>query len=319
MTAKTKVDYFRIRTQSSPIAVFTAFRKHLKSPNDWVLMPPEKGVDGWEERRAFYLKGQQPLAWVDYGGGYQRGWVRLTVAGSGCDYVADWAGVADLSESLDACTIRRIDLALDLFDGSAGHESILAAHEAGRFKRFEGGRNPKMKKIEGSCKTDGRTVYIGARSSSRFIRCYEKGWQLCSKFPETFKTEDLRVFLPGADDSVKVSDYYRVELELKAVDGALIPWDVLKAPDAFFAGGAPYLSDLVGLAPERLPAAPELDSVIELEAMIQNCRIAYGGLFKAWSEIHGDSVAAKVQLFDEVMSDEPSERLLKNGVLMLQG
>ena len=116
-----------------------------------------------------------------------------------------------------------------------------------------------------------------------------------------------------------MSDYYRVELELKAVDGALIPWDVLKAPDAFFSGGAPYLSDLIGSAPERLPAAPELDSVIELEAMIQNCRIAYGGLFKAWSEIHGDSVAAKLQLFDEVMADEPSERLLKNGVLMLQG
>ncbi len=165
MTARTKVDYFRIRTQSSPIAVFTAFRKHLKSPDDWVLMPPERGVDGWEERRAFYLKGQQPLAWVDYGGESQRGWVRLTVAGSGCDYVADWAGVVELSKSLDACTIRRIDLALDLFDGSASHESVLAAHESGRFKRFEGGRNPKMKKIEGSCKTDGRTVYIGARAS----------------------------------------------------------------------------------------------------------------------------------------------------------
>ena len=115
-----------------------------------------------------------------------------------------------------------------------------------------------------------------------------------------------------------MSDYYRVELELKAVDGALIPWDVLKAPDAFFAGGAPYLSDIVKSSPQRLPAAPELDSVIELEAMIQNCRIAYGGLFKAWSEIHGESDASKVQLFDEVMADEPSERLLKNGVLMLQ-
>lgn len=87
--------------------------------------------------------------------GSQRGWVRLTVAGSGCDYVADWAGVADLSESLDACTIRRIDLALDIFDGSAGHESILAAHESGRFKRFEGGRNPKMKKSKGAAKPTG--------------------------------------------------------------------------------------------------------------------------------------------------------------------
>lgn len=317
MTAKTKVDYFRIRTQSSPIAVFTAFRKHLKTPDEWVLMPVERGVDGWEERRAIYLKGQQPLAWIDYGGESQRGWVRLTVAGSGCDYVADWPGVVELSKSLDACTIRRIDLALDVFDGSVSHESVLAAHEAGRFKRFEGGRNPKMKKIEGSCKTDGRTIYIGARSSSRFIRCYEKGWQLCDKFPETFKTEDLRVFLPGAADSVKVADYYRIELEMKAGDGVLIPWDVLKAPDAFFAGGAPYLSDLIGSAPERLPVAPELDSVVELEAMIQNCRIAYGGLFRAWAQIHGDSDAAKVHLFNEVVADEPSERLLKNGVLML--
>jgi hypothetical protein len=51
--------------------------------------------------------------------------------------------------------------------------------------------------------------------------------------------------------------------------------------------------------------------------MIQNCRIAYGGLFKAWSAIHGDSDAAKLQLFDEVMADVPSDRLLKNGVLLL--
>ena len=39
-------------------------------------------------------------------------------------------------------------------------KKILDAYFAGDFKREGGGRNPKMKKVESSDITDGRTVYI---------------------------------------------------------------------------------------------------------------------------------------------------------------
>lgn len=314
---KTKIDYFQLRTQSQPAYTFEMFRRCLKNPDFWAFMPPEQGVDGWEYRRAIYLMEQQPLAWIDYGGESQRGWVRLTMAGTGCGYVEDWERMQELGVVLDSASIRRLDIALDTFDGSVSHDKVLKAYEAGLFKRAEGGRNPKMKKIEGSCLTDGRTVYIGSRSSYKYIRTYEKGWQLCSSMPESFRTEELKILLPGLDNPVNVADYYRVELELKAKDGMVIPWETLTNPDIYFAGGAPYLASLVDAAPQRIQSAPEVEARVQLEGLIQHCRTAYGGLFRAWALMHGDSAECKQQLFDELAADMPSERLIKNGVLLL--
>lgn len=96
------------------------------------------------------------------------------MSGKGCDWVQDWQGFSTINESLPTAELRRVDVALDVVDGSVTHESVLAAYQAMQFKRQTGGRNPKMKKIEGSSACDGRTIYIGARESSRFIRCYEK-------------------------------------------------------------------------------------------------------------------------------------------------
>ena len=57
--------------------------------------------------------------------------------------------MAGLISVLDSADLRRVDLAVDTFDGSVTHEKILDAYFAGDFKREGGGRNPKMKKVEG--------------------------------------------------------------------------------------------------------------------------------------------------------------------------
>jgi phage replication initiation protein len=284
------------------------------------LGPCEKGKDGWEYRRAVTIS-DITIAYMDYGGESQREWLRFDMSGKGCEWVEDWAGFARLYDVLPTAELRRVDVALDTVDGSVTHDGVLAAYESLQFKRQTGGRNPKMKKIEGSSVCDGRTIYIGARESARFIRCYEKGWERLSKvgFPEQYKKPDLVVDFEDGHGPLPVADRYRVEVEFKAVDDAVVPWPILIDSDSYFAGAAPFCASLVGVAPRR--ASPDFPSEFEPKATLamsmEHCRIAYGGLLRTLVELYGDTPETKVRLFNELMGFSPSERLIKDGVLML--
>ena len=118
---------------------------------------------------------------------------------------------------LQRAELMRVDLKVDTIDGSVSHEKVLEAYKEGRFKREGGGRNPVLKTVETSRVVDGRTAYVGARTSSRFIRCYEKGWQILSKMalPEFLMKPNLRVDFDDGLGQRNVRDFYRVEVELK--------------------------------------------------------------------------------------------------------
>jgi DNA relaxase NicK len=228
--------------------------------------------------------------------------------------------MADLPSVLNTPELRRVDVKLDIVDGSVTHESVLLAHERQEFKRKEGGRNPKLKKVETSCPQDGRTVYVGSRTSARFIRCYEKGWEMLSKIrlPEQFKTLDLMADFDDGNGCTKVADRYRVEVEFKPADGVVVPWPILTDPDAYFAGSAMFCQQLVNVAPRRVQAVPSaLMPKAVLAASMEHCRTAYGGLLRALLELYGDTPEVKARLFDELASSKPSERLIKEGVLTL--
>ena len=83
---------------------------------------------------------------------------------------------------LQRAELMRVDLKVDTIDGSVSHEKVLEAYKEGRFKREGGGRNPVLKTVETSRVVDGRTAYVGARTSSRFIRCYEKDGKSCPRW-----------------------------------------------------------------------------------------------------------------------------------------
>ena len=186
---KSGIDYLKFRTQSTHFQVMEAIRPHLYAPDCLSIGPDLPGKDGWKTRRNLVIEDLL-VATMDYGGDSQRGWLRFEMTGKGCEWVRDWKGMAGLVGALDSADIRRVDLAVDTYDGSVTHEKVMAAYEAGSFKREGGGRNPKLKKVESSEVTDGRTIYIGARTSSRFLRCYEKGWELVAKvgLPEQYKS-----------------------------------------------------------------------------------------------------------------------------------
>lgn len=319
---KTFIDYLRFRFKASPFDALEAVRPAFGfSSSDLVeLGGSEKGKDGWQQRRPIILAGDEVIGWIDYGGDSQRGWSRWDMSGAGCSWIGSegWRHLVDSLPAIGA-ELRRVDVALDVFDGHVGHDDVLAAYDAGRFKRPHVGRSPKMKKIEGSCPTDGRTIYIGSRESARFIRCYEKGWELLSKakVPEWAKLKaDGFFFRDGVASDPR--DYYRLEVELKAVDDVVIPWRILVDPDAFFAGSAPWFETLVDAAPIRTQGPPSSFMQSQtLQSSMQHCAKSYGGLLRALLELYGDTVETKARLFDALCSQNPSDRLVKAGCLSL--
>lgn len=315
---KTGIDYLKFRCQNTHFQVLEAIRPHFYGEGELLSLGDElPGRDGWKIRRALMLADLQ-IAWIDYGGDSQRGWLRFDMAGKGCEWVEDWKGLEGLRTALTSAELRRVDVKLDFFDGSVTHDKILEAYQAGAFKRENGGRNPIMKKVETSRVIDGRTVYIGARTSARYIRCYEKGWELVNKagFPEGWKKPDMQLDFKNGLGYINVADYYRVEVEFKAVDDVVVPWTILGDPDAYFAGAATFCQSLVDASPRRPQAVPtDLMPKATLAANMEHCRMAYGGLFRTLLMMYGDTPEVKAKLFDELSGNKPSERLVREGVL----
>lgn len=317
--SKAGVDYLKFRTQSPPLTVFQAIRSAFAGGDDLELELEMPGKDGWKFRRNLKLYGDV-VAWIDYGGDSQRGWLRFEMPGKGCGWVCDWGVVAALVGVLERAELMRVDLKVDTIDGSVGHEKVIEAYKQGLFKREGGGRNPVLKTVETSRVVDGRTAYIGARTSSRFIRCYEKGWQVLSKMglPEFFMKPEICMDFDDGLGMRKVRDFYRVEAELKAVDGVVLPWPCLVERDAYFAGTAPFCAGLVETAPKRVYALPsDFDKKASLFSAVVNCKQSYGGALNALLQLYGDSMEAKAKIFDMVVGDTVSKRLKEEGVLWL--
>lgn len=101
----------------------------------------------------------------------------------------------------------RIDIARDFFFGEYNIDLMLQDYQDGGFKIKGAMRNPLLNKVGNDWLNDtqdGRTLYIGSRKSSRYLRGYEKGKQL----------------------GCKESNWFRVELELHNRD-LIIPNDII--------------------------------------------------------------------------------------------
>ena len=309
---KTTVDWLKFRTTSNPFKTLEAIAPAFGTVADLLTIgEPSKGKDGWEHRRSVILAGDQVIAQMDYGGESQRGWLRFDMSGSGCEWVACWATMAAALESIEA-QLRRVDLALTVHDGSVNHERVVQAHEAGLFS--SGGRSPKRRDITGSDPRDGRTVYIGSREGAKYIRCYEKGFELMVKanMPENIKAAVSAIEYRGVG-MVKVEDLYRVEVEFKDVDKVL-PYAMLTDGDAYFAGANPFCASLLPGAPERkVMGLPDFNAKAALAVQLEHCRRAYGAIIRTAILAHGDERAVMAMIAGE----GPSDRLISAGVLSI--
>lgn len=302
---KTTVDYLAFRTQADPKQALQAFKPMFGTLGEGLkLQPLERGAMGFQQAAQIVI-GDMPVARIDFGGESQRGWLRGVVSGKACEWVQDWQAVGAIEE-LPAAEIRRLDIALTTWAGEVGHDSVVRAHDENRF--HTGGRPPDLQQITSSNDRAGRTCYVGKRTSDKFFRAYEKGFELCAKMGR----------FPGITthiDGFRVEDIYRCELELKAKDTP-IGWDVIERRDQYFAGAYPFCSDILpGIEADILQRRPERAPQTELAVALENCRIQFGPtLFTALMAYQGDMTT----VWDKIMGTHHNPALLAAGVLLVE-
>lgn len=302
-TQKTTIDYLRFRVQEEPGAVLEALRPAFGTLGaDLRFKHLPRGSMGFQQASQIVVE-DMPVARLDFGGDSQRGWVRTELSGRGCEWVQDWDAIESV-EQLQLAQIRRLDIALTTWEGEVGHDLVVEAHRAGRFAC--GGRPPDLQQITSSNDRAGRTCYVGKRTSDKFFRAYEKGFELAGKLGRGMVVTSI--------DGHAVEDIYRCELELKA-DSTPIGWDVIERRDQYFAGAYPFCADVLpGVEADILMRRKERAPQFDLAVALENCQIQFGPtLFTALRAYHGDMTA----VWDKVMGDHHAEHLVEAGVLLV--
>ena len=313
---KTTIDWRKFRSKLGPYELLDLVRPAFGTVGPMLeLRTGSKARDGWTYGADIFLP-DNPIAHIDYGGDSQRDWVRFDMPGSGCAWVQDWAAFEAFGVDRTECDIKRLDIAFTTADPTVVNDAmVVAAFEAGQFRC--GGRPPAMKSLVSSDPCAGKTRYIGKRENHKFLRCYEKGWEMFKDLPDF--AEFLRK--PGVQVAVdhlghvNVQDLYRVELELKDVD-KYIPWQAIGRRDEVFAGSYPFCAALLPDAPHWvMQELPSFKPKAALLKALSNAFRAYGGTWKAAHIAMGGDDAALLRLARGMLAQEPSSRLVEAGVL----
>lgn len=267
---------------------------------DLRLQPLERGAMGFQQA-CTVMFADLPVARFDFGGESQRGWLRSTISGKGCSWVQDWSAMQSI-EDLPASELRRLDIALTTWSGEVGHDTIVDGHTRGRFGT--GGRNPDLQQITNSNPIAGRTCYVGKRTSDRFLRAYEKGFEMNAKAGGHLTHID----------GFPIEDIYRTELELKAGNTDL-PWSLIERRDEYFAGSYPFCAELLpGIDADVLQRRPEREPQTDLATALENIRIQYGPtIYTALRAYRGDITA----VWDKIVGKDHNPHLLEAGVLLV--
>ena len=304
---KTTVDWLRFRAKTEPQNALGALKPMFGDLGQYMhLKPLQRGILGFQQGSEMRV-ADMVVGRMDFGGDSQRGWVRIDLSAKGCEWVTDWNQLERL-ELLPCAEIRRLDLALTTWDGEMTHRQVVHAHEQGRF--ITGGRPPVLRQITSSDPRAGQTCYIGQREQSdKFMRCYEKGFELAAKFSARSSGTVTHI------DRKKIEDIYRCEVEFKA-SGTSIPWEVIERRDQYFSGAYPFCADLLpNVDTDILMRRPQRGPQTDMAAALDNLRIQYGAtLYTALRAYHGDITT----VWDKVIGDHHSQALVESGVLLVE-
>lgn len=301
---KTTIDWLRFRSKTTPEGILSALRPMYGDVAKMLnIKQLDKGMMGFQDAAQINI-ADMPIGRIDYGGESQRGWARTDLTGKACEWIQDWDALAAV-EDLPSSQIRRLDIALTTWKGEVTHDRVVDAHRLGRFTIC---RPPTLTQVTSSDSRAGKTCYIGKREKSdKFMRCYEKGFEMVSKYKR----------LPGQVthvDGFNIEDIYRCEVELKAVNTD-IPWGTIERRDEYFAGSYPFCSDILpNVDADILQRRPNREPQTDLAVALANCRIQFGPtLFTALMAYHGDIMA----VWDKVVGKSHNEALTEAGVLLV--
>lgn len=294
------VDWYQLRTRADAESVRYAvseafFSDGLSCPVEFHRESGRGGFKWWD----VLTMGDVRLGHVAWGGGSVSGWAHLVLTGVGCGMVKDWdAFDASIRATLPDAEFKRVDLALDVFDGSITYEHVEAVWDVGGYDPVRG---PRPARNRQGYPESGRTFYVGTRQTSdRFIRAYEKGIE--------------KGYHPWGPD-VPLDAWFRLEVELKPCNGP-IPLDVIKAREGFFAGACPFFAQvLAGVEGRRAPRDPLQDMAAEVAEAVRHLRRSAGPSLRVLVDVYGSPEALVEALTSGV---KPSERLVQAGALVLE-
>lgn len=215
------------------------------------------------------------MGFVCFGG--QRSTMLITVTGHGCLHaLPGWEKRlhAFLTKVAIRPSISRIDLAHDDFDGSyLSVEWAEAQWETGGFSFATGGRPPEIQNLGNWKKPNGkgRTLTVGTRSSSKFVRFYEK----------------------GRKEGDRESNWCRCEIEFKNTNTVITP-EVLLNPSEAFIGAYPCMEHFkrFGCVDEGTRfEVKHRAAVINHDAAEKWLTVQCGKYIRVWRELYGDKEA----------------------------
>lgn len=215
-------------------------------PEFSVSSEPGKGHDFYA-RRWIILFNDAECGWVGYGASSsspkqrkQAQTVHCNLYGTACTFaVPGWLDV--MASKLDQweATITRCDLALDFFEGMPGGlDQIVEDYKAGSFDCY--GKRPMPNQQGDWINGVARSFYVGSRENGKQTNIYEKGHQLF-----------------GADGG---SSWLRWELRY-GNKMRVLPSDMLRNPDPFFAGGSAAHEAALALAEADLEQKTQAQAI----------------------------------------------------------
>lgn len=295
---RTFPDFYAFRARTEHQAVFEALRLAIGG-NGYLLghTIQATGWHGYAKHSLLNFAGKQVglLAW---GGDQQLGWTYASMSGAGCDFVDSWEFFEAVTQGLPEFGYRRVDLTLDVRDGSCSHERTVDAYRNGQFDNR--GRRPEAERVEPEDRERGCTMYVGNRKRCKFFRGYDKGRQLRQKLGQS---------LTHIGD-IAVEDWYRLEVEFKAADGVALPLDLVSDRDRYFAGAYPYLATILqGIEGRPFRVHPRHTVHVDMDRALAACRRTYGALLFAAQNVHG----SKDAVWERIVGDQMTDRWIAAG------
>lgn len=242
--------------------------------------------------------------------------------------------------AINGARITRNDICADFFDKELTIESVRKAHLNNEFK-LPNSINPKIEPI-GEIQPDGtnpgRTLYIGSRKSSKFVRFYEKGYQyfdfenvvnICHQWSKNIDDDPippdemdiymafkdgrkLTAFEINSDQPFNPKDWIRAEVQFRN-GNSIIPLNSIIDTDDFFAGAYPFCKGLImNETTQRTILEKDINlEVLDLKKRISNHKAISGRLINDLKLIGWSNDQIVNYLIDQ---KGPSQQLIKSGI-----
>lgn len=315
---KCKIDYLSF-TSLQPVAELLHFAESFTL--DLQMVEQARGWQGYPKSAQLMQNGEN-IGLIAWGAPHGRNFISFS--GAACKHWCDYRIELVHNMLIEVgARITRIDYALDFFYGEVTYDDAEVALAAGEFQVKGAGRKPTVERhaTEGSYGNKGRTLYVGATSSSKRICVYEKGLEQYGKLPAKWLEEQTELDVVsyridgsvGCVGDVSVVDWLRAEVRYSNADRDLDVdnYAMLLRRDEYFAGAYQFCARVIGLTDGVRPKLRLTETEAEIEKMKLNARNSYGSLVHSLLKL-GNTPAQICEFLDAGFD---SKRLVKAGYL----